>query len=207
MNNPRTGIWQLLPTILVAALAAFVTGYFAHRLINAQPEADSAVLLWLVVCGILAAIVAAFTVGQRQVAALWRRAAAQEERARERRLASWRQLAETVHTALMNLADRYEDLPEDRLRLRIVYHKDTFAALIAALEAVPVHELGSAEAAVALCGLKRNLRDAHYLADLYASSRLPDNPATPPVFACIDLRPCKAFAQIHYMNFKRAMPL
>lgn len=205
MNNPRSGIWQLLPTILVAALAAFVTSYFANRLINTQPEADSSVLLWLVVCGILAAIVAAFTIGQRQVVALWRKAAAREQRAQERRLASWRQLAEKVHTTLMDLADQYEDTPEDRLRIRIVYHKDTFAALLAALEAVPVHELGSAEAAVALCGLKRNLRDAHYLVGLYASSTLPGNLSTP-LASRIDLRPCKAFAEIHYMNFKRSMP-
>src|SRR5690606_31102136 len=102
----RTGIWQLLPTILIAALAAFVTSYFANPLINAQPEADSSALLWLVVCGLLAAIVVAFTFGRRHVAALWRKAAARERRGQERGLASWRQLDEKAHLTLMHLADQ-----------------------------------------------------------------------------------------------------
>ncbi|GGI53964.1 hypothetical protein [Oxalicibacterium solurbis] len=204
----KTNIWQLLPTILVAALAAFVTSYFANRLINAQSDTNSSVLLWLFVCGILAAMVVAFTIGQRQVAALWRKAAAREERERERRQASWRQIVEAVHKALSDLADRYEDTPEDRMRIRIAYHRDTFTALAGTLAEIPVHELGSVEAAIALSGLKRNLRDAQYLADLYTAA-LSGNAATsaPRPFARIDLRSCKAFAHIHYMNFIRAMPI
>lgn len=173
---------------------------------NISLEIGNFAQFWLIACGILAAAVTAFTLGQRQVTALWRKAAAREERAQERLLVSWRQIAEKVHTTLMNLADHYENTPEDRMRIRAVYHKDTFAALIATMDAVPVHEFGNAEAAVALCGLKKNLRDAHFLVDLYVSPMLPGNISTPLAFARIDLRPCKAFAEIHYMNFKRSMP-
>jgi len=61
-------------------------------------------------------------------------------------------------------------------------------------------------AIVALCRRKRNLRNAHYLVNLYVSPMLPGNISTPLAFARIDLRPCKAFAEIHYMSVKRWIP-
>lgn len=202
----KTRIWPLLPTILVASFAAFAAGYLVNRLINRPLGLDDHLPLWIILSGMLVIAALIFTLGQRQMAALWRAATAREERDRENRRAIWRQMAETVHQTLTDLADRYDDTPEDRLHIHIVYHRDTFAALSAALEEVPVHQLGSVEATVAWCGLRKNLRDAQVLADLYIACPSRGNASTPRPFARIDLRQCKAFAEIHYMNFMRAMP-
>jgi hypothetical protein len=98
---------------------------------------------------------------------------------------------------MADLADVYGNTREDRLRIRAVYHKDMFSAVLGALSDIPAYELPNAEAAISLTGLKQNMRDAQYMIDphipwqdaIYAATAVSQ-------LAQIDLRSCKSFAEI-----------
>ncbi len=197
MNNTKTQIRFVLPTVLVA----FIAGYFFKWLIRDHAVAGNAPAIWLGVLTIIA-IVCAFVLGERQIHALWKHSLETDAQSAARKRASFLALATTAHDAIVRLDDLYKNTHEDRMRIRAVYHGDTFASLIEALTAIRAHEPGSVEAAIAFAGLRKNMIDAQRLIDPFiaAKSRPNEDVLFPHMAKGLDLRICRIFAEAHYQT-------
>jgi hypothetical protein len=112
-------------------------------------------------------------------------------------------MATAAFNAVDRLDNQYRNTHQDRMRIRTVYHGDTFASLIEALTAIPVHELDTVEAVIALVGLKKNMIDAQRWLDQFVAekNRLDDDA----LHTAVDLRACKTFAEAHYQGFVQAL--
>jgi hypothetical protein len=201
MNTIKTNLWQFALTVIVA----FIAGCFFkwHMWNLSLTTADLS--LWLGACVAILMIVMAFFFGERRANALWQRALHTDETTAAKKLASFRAIATAAHGAIHRLDDRYQNTHEDRLRVRVVYQGEVFAGLIAALAAIPVHELETVEVVVALAGLRKTMIDAQGMIDLFiaAKNRRDDDVRWPESLKGIDLRACKAAAELHYQTLVR----
>ena len=169
--------------------------------------AETAISAWLGAFAMTCIIVGAFILGERQVYVLWKSAREDDAQHVDTKHAAYLKMADAAHAAMAALAECYRDTFEDRMRIRVVYHGDTFASLIEMLAAIPMHELGSVEAAFALAGLKKNMVEAQYLVDQFVAekNKFTNDILFPEANEGIDLRACKALAEMHYEAFTKAL--
>lgn len=201
MNNIKTNLWQVLPTVTVA----FVTGYLFNWMLKEHSVTETT--LWLGAFGTISAIVCAFILGERQIHMLWRASLASAEQCAIKKRASFRAIVTAALEAMAGLEDHYCNTHQDKMRIRIAYHGDTFVSLIEALSIIPVYELGTSDAAIALAGLKKNMMDAQR--DIEALLALANQPVgmddLPAPVARIDLIQYKACADLHGWKFQQAL--
>jgi hypothetical protein len=207
MNNTNTNIQFVIPTVIVG----FIAGYFFKWLATEHLLSSADMTIWLGAFGTIAAIVGAFVMGERQIHALWRNIVEIGEQCAGKKRATYLAMVTTAYNALNDLDNTYGNAYQDRMRIRILYHSDTFASMIGALAAIPIHDLESAEAAVALAGLKKNMVDAQEAIELYLVSGYPRayKPGTDVLFpervTSVDLRARKAFASMHYAVLEKVL--
>ncbi len=207
MNNTKTQIRYALPTIVVA----FITGYFFNWLAKDHWITNAELSLWLGACATICAIVGAFVLGERQSHVLWKASAATAAQGVDKKRATYLAIVTTAYNAIDDLDNTYGNAYQDRMRIRVLYHSDTFASMIGALTAIPIHDLEAAEAAVALAGLKKNMVDAQEAIELYLVSGYPRayKPGTDVLFpervTSVDLRAFKAFASMHYAVLEKVL--
>jgi hypothetical protein len=203
MNNTKIKLWQILPTVVIA----FIAGYFFKWLTKDHSITDAETAIWLAALGTICAIVGAFVLGERQIHAFLKTSAATGEQQADKKRASILAMADTAHNAMERLSETYRDTRDDRLRIRAVYHGDTFASLIEMLSAIPIHELGSVQVAVALAGLKKNMTEAQYLIDRFieAKHKAGRDVLFPETIEAVDLRGCKTHAELHYRALVQAL--
>jgi hypothetical protein len=194
---------QLLPTIIIA----FIAGYFFSWLMKEHLLSSDVLFTWLGAFTTIAAIVGAFVLGERQNHILCEHALHADTQSTGKKHASFLVIAGAANSAMTRLSDHYRNTHQDRIRIRAVYHSDTFASLIEALAAIPVHELDSLEAAVALAGLKKNMLDAQRVIEPFiAAKNKPDDDALSAVLAAgLDLRMMKIHAASHYEQLVRVL--
>jgi len=200
----KIGIWQVIPVITVA----FLIGCFFQQLIWEHELTEDHYGLWLGASATILAIVAAFALGERQIDVLWRARLETDARHADRKRAAFLAMVTAAWNAVERLDNRYGDTREERIRIRAVYHGDTFGSLIEALAAIPVHELDSPQAAIELAGLKKNMMEIQQLANLFvAGKNRPDGMDV--LFAdmglALDLRVNKTYAELHYRSFVEAL--
>ncbi|GEM_PF-6376765 len=206
METLKTQLWRLLPALLLASVIAVAFAGFFIWLLDRQLLASGSSLFWLILFGACCALVGAMLLGERPQAALQRVAFEQNQQRADKQRAVYAAMAQAAEKAMADLANVYSNTMEDRLRIRAVYHKDTFSAVLGALSSIPTHELSSAEAAIALAGLKQNMRDAQYMIDLYIPWQDPVYGGAPSrQLTQIDLRSCKSFAEIHCRQLMQAL--
>jgi hypothetical protein len=202
MNNLKTKIWPVIPTVVVA----FVAGYLFKWLTKDHSATNSQVTVWLAALVIICAIVGAFVLGESQIHALWKTSLAADEQSANKKRAALLAMATAAYSAFDRLDNQYRNTLQERMRIRIVYHGDTFASLIDALVAIPPHEFESAEIATALAGLKKNMIEAQHLIDQFIAAK---NRTGDVLFAestaGIDLRSCKTNAESHYQTLTRVL--
>lgn len=204
MNNSKINIRTVIPTVTIA----FITGYFFKWLVAEHLLSSADMTIWLGAFGTIAAIVGAFVLGERQIHALWRNAFEVGEQCAGKKRAALLAMATAAFHAIDRLDNQYRNTHEDRMRIRTVYHGDTFASLIEALMSIPVHELPTVEAAVALAGLKKNMIDAHKSLERFVAAKNKTNGGDvlfPDAVASLDLRGCKTHAELHYRALEKAL--
>jgi hypothetical protein len=193
MNNKKITLWQIASTVAVA----FITGGAFQWLIGEQVAAAN-ISVGLGTTLILA-IVAAFALGERQMHTLWESALTDIGRSGRRKEAVLA-MATAAWKAIEQLDFQYRDTHEDRLRIRAVYHSDTFGSLIEALGSVPAYEIEPTEAAIALAGLKKNLNAIWLAVDTFMAGG--GRPHADVLFLnalpVLDLRASKSYAELHY---------
>jgi hypothetical protein len=202
MNNTKIKLWQVLPTVIIA----FIAGYFFKWLTKDHSITDAETAIWLAALGTICAIVGAFVLGERQIHVLWKTSATVAEQYVNKKRASILAMATAAYSAMDRLDSQYRNTLQERMRIRVAYHGDTFASLIEALAAIPLHEFDSAEAATALAGLKKNMTDAQHLIDQFiAGKNRTKDVLFPESLAGIDLRSCKTNAESHYQCLMQAL--
>jgi truncated hemoglobin YjbI len=203
MNIRKISNRQLLPTIIIA----FIAGYFFNWLIKEHLLSSDYLFTWLGASTTIAAIVGAFVLGVRQNHILCEHVFQADAQSMDRKRTSFLVMASAANSTIVRLSDHYRNTHQDRMRIRAVYHSDTFASLIEALAAIPVHELDSLEAAVALAGLKKNMLDAQRVIEPFiAAKNKPDDDALSAVLgAGLDLRMMKIYAASHYEQLAQAL--
>jgi hypothetical protein len=160
--------------------------------------------VWLVPLSTVFAILGAYLLGERQAQAAWESVLGAAESRVEKAEAAVMRIATAAHSAIELLDDRYRDTHQDRMRLRVVYFADTFSTLIEALSAIPVHELTSVEAVIALVGLRKNMTEAQLLIERYVADQTVHHDSAM-TGKGLDLRACKAHASSHYHDLVRAL--
>jgi hypothetical protein len=155
----------------------------------------------------IAAIVGAFVLGERQNHLLFEHALHPDNQLTNKKRASFLVIVGAANSAMVRLSDHYRNTHQDRMRIRVVYHSDTFASLTEALAAIPVHELDSLEAAVALAGLKKNMLDAQRVIEPFiaAKNKSDDDALSAVLGAGLDLRMMKMYAASHHEQFAQAL--
>jgi len=201
--NINFHVRHLLPTIIIA----FIAGYFFNWLMKEHLLSSDYLFTCLGASTTIAAIVGAFVLGERQNHILCEQVLQADMQSTGKKHASFLVIAGAANSAMTRLSDHYRNTHQDRMRIRAVYHSDTFASLIEALAAIPVHELDSLEAAVALAGLKKNMLDAQRVIEPFiAAKNMPDDDALSAVLgAGLDLRMMKIHAASHYEQFVQAL--
>jgi uncharacterized membrane protein YccC len=204
MTSLKNKIQYVIPTVIVA----FIAGYFFKWLVTEHLLSSTDMTIWLGAFGTIAAIVGAFALGERQIHALWRNVVEVGEQCVGKKRAAFLAMATAAFHAIDRLDNQYRNTHHDRMRIRAVYHGDTFASLIEALTAIPLHELESPDAAIALAGLRKNMIAAQHLIDPYVAGKnkldsvnLPFPDALPP----LDLRSCKTHAEAHFRALENAL--
>lgn len=189
-----------LPQAFLVIAFAFIAGYFFCQLITAPWATDMALQLWFSAAVSMSAFVAAIFVGERQLHSLWKAVLDQNEQYTKRSHDAYLAVAKAAYQTLERMQDRYAVNRTDLLRVRVIYQADTFSSLIAALKAIPLHELDSAEAAVALAGLQNNMCNAQLAIEqlMVLKARLEQDDLPKDAIKSIDLRSYKAHAEMHY---------
>jgi hypothetical protein len=202
MDNTKIKLWQVLPTVIVA----FIAGYFFKWLTNDHSIPTAETTIWLAALGIILAIVGAFVLCERQIHVLWKTSLAADEQCANKKRTAILAMAAAAHSAMDRLDNQYRNTLQERMRIRVGYHADTFASLIEALAAIPLHEFESAEGATALAGLKKNMIEAQHLIDQFiAAKNRTGDVLFPESLAGIDLRSCKINAESHYQCLVQAL--
>jgi hypothetical protein len=203
MNNTKSQIRYVLPTVTIA----FIAGYFFKWLVTEHLLSSADMTIWLGAFGTISAIVGAFVLGERQIHALWRNSVEVGEQCAGKKRAAFLAMATAAFNAIDRLDNQYRNTPQDRMRIRAVYHGDMFASLIEALTTIPVHELESVEAVIALAGLKKNMIDAQRWLDQFIAekNKLDNGLHFFDAAIAVDLRACKTFAEAHYQSFVQAL--
>jgi hypothetical protein len=203
MNIRKISAHQLLPTITIA----FIAGYFFNWLTKEHVLTSDYLFTWLGAFTTIAAIVGAFALGERQNHVLWQHSLQADAQSSDKKRASFLVIATAAHSAMVRLSDHYRGTHQDRMRIRAVYHGDTFASLIEALAAIPAHELDSLEAVVALAGLRKNMLDAQRMIEPFiaAKNKPDDDASTISQGAGLDLRTMKIYAESHYEQLAQAL--
>ena len=155
----------------------------------------------------MSAFVATILIGERQLQSLWKAVLDQNEQYTQKSHTAHLAVAKAAYLALDRMQDRYAATRTDLLRIRVIYQADTFTSLIAALKAIPLHELDSAEAAIALSGLQNNMCKAQLpIEQLIAlKARLEQDDLPKDAIRGIDLRANKAYAEMHYRELVRIL--
>jgi hypothetical protein len=112
---------------------------------------------WVQAVGSIAAIIGAYWVSGIQIKADTVAAVEAEARAQRRQRGSILAIAKAAIEVVDVLPKAADHNLQGRLAVSILYDKRVFEGFINALEAVPIHELGSARAVTALLGLKNGL--------------------------------------------------
>lgn len=199
----RIKLWQQVAPI---TLVAFIAGYFFKWLTKDHLNAGAETAIWLGALGTICAIVGAFVLGERQIHVLWKTSLIADEKCTHKKRASYLGIVTAAHDAIVQLDQRYGNTHADRMGIRAVYHADTFASLLESLASIPMHELESADATIALAGLKRNMIEAQYLIDRFiASWNRSGDVLFPDPIKGIDLRLCKAHAESHYQTLVKEL--
>jgi hypothetical protein len=197
----KTKIWSVIPTVIIA----FMAGYFFKWLTKDHSITDAETTIWLAALGTICTIVGAFVLGERQIHVLWKSTRLTSEQCESKKHASILAMATAAYSAMGRLDGQYRNTLQERMRIRVAYHADTFASLIEALATIPLHELDSAETAIAMAGLKKNMIDAQQLIDQFIAARNKPEEILFSESKGIDLRLCKTHAESHYQVLTRAL--
>jgi hypothetical protein len=201
MKEIRKGsLYVVLPVVVVLTV-----GYLVRQLDISGLARPADVAIWLVPLSTVLAVLGAYLLGERQAQAAWESVLGSAESRGEKAEAAVMRIATAAHSAIELLDDRYRDTHQDRMRLRVVYFADTFSTLIEALSAIPVHELTSVEAVIALVGLRKNMNEAQRLIERYVADQAADRSDATMMGKGLDLRACKAHASSHYHDLVRAL--
>ena len=202
MNNIKIKIWQIFLTVVIA----FTAGYFFKWVTKDHSIAEGEMAIWLGAFGTICAIVGAFVLGARQIHVLWKTSLIADEKCTLKKRASFLGIVTAAHDAIVQLNQRYGNTHADKMSIRASYHADTFASLLESLASIPMHELESADATIALAGLKRNMIEAQYLIDrLIASWNRSGDVLFPDPIKGIDLRLCKVHAESYYQTLVKEL--
>jgi hypothetical protein len=191
-----------------AAAVAFAAGCIFQSL-SGEPGLlldDMAITLGAIVA--ILAIVGAFALGERLMNALFNGGLQSDAERSCTQKASTIAIATTAWNAIKRLEDPYHDTPDDRMRLRFVYHSDTFGSLIEALASIPVYQFDSLETAMALAKLRRNMMEIQRLTDAFMEGRdKPEGKVTlfPELYVALDLSSLKTEAKTHYLQVYLAL--
>jgi hypothetical protein len=196
MNPIKIKIWQVAPT----ATTAFITGVTFQWLVGKHPLVESNMPIAASAALIVLAIVAAFAFGERQMHVLWKSALQSDIDRTGKRKEATLAIATAAWKAIEQLDFQYRDTHTDRLRIRAVYHGDTFGSLIEALASIPAYEIEPTEAAIALAGLKKNLNEIRQAVDAFMAgvSKSTVDVLMLNALPVLDLRACKSYAELHY---------
>jgi hypothetical protein len=204
MTSLKNKIHYVIPSVITA----FIAGYFFKWLVAEHLLSSADMTIWLGAFGTIAAIVGAFVLGERQIHALWRNAVEVGEQCAGQKRAALLAMATAAFDAIDRLDDQYRNTHQDRLRIRAVYHGETFATLIEALTTIRLHELDSPDAAIALAGLRKNMVELQHLIDPFVAGKNRRDGVDvlfPDAVLPLDLRSCKTYAEAHYRVLEKAL--
>jgi hypothetical protein len=194
MKRIRIRIWQITSATTLSFIAGsifqWLTGEHAITSSWASPGAAAIIL----------AIIAAFILGEQQMHALWKSVLQNNIDRAEKRKEATLAIATAAWKTIEQLDFQYRDTHTDRLRIRAVYHSDTFGSLIEALGSIPAYEIEPTEAAIALAGLKKNLNEIRQAVDAFMAGehRHYTDVLVLNALPVLDLRACKSYAELHY---------
>jgi hypothetical protein len=186
--------------ITSTATVAFITGCIFQWLMQEHVFSNGDIASAFTAVAIIFAIVAAFALGERQMHTLWKSALQTDISRSSRRKEAVLAMATASWKAIEQMDFQYRDTHTDRLRIRAVYHSDTFGSLIEALASIPAYEIEPTEAAIALAGLKKNLNEIRQAVDAFMAgvSKSTGDVLMLNALPVLDLRACKSYAELHY---------
>lgn len=118
----------------------------------------------------------AFVVGSRQADAARRQTIEAEERALRHRSRAYFAVAEVAHDLMANLRPTLAELENALISLIFAFSDAEFDAAINAMNAVPLHDLGNAEAIRSFVAIKDLSRYFSMTIDNLMSPETPDDP-------------------------------
>jgi hypothetical protein len=194
---------KLKPKVLLTAsmtALTFITGCVFHWMFDEHLLVADRWPFVISASAVTLAIVAAFVLGERQMYTLWKTASKIDIDRMGKRQEAIVAMATAAWKAIEQLDFQYRDTHEDRLRIRAVYHSDTFGSLIEALTSIPAYEIEPTEAAIALAGLKKNLNEIRQAVDAFMAgvSKSTGDVLMLTALPVLDLRACKSYAELHY---------
>jgi hypothetical protein len=120
-------------------------------------ERHPGIASWMQAFGAVAAIVAAFLIGRSQSSAALRNSRLLAEDVEQRRRAATLEIARMCADRAEAVGRIFSTQPISRSKFFDEYHPSVIESRIAAVSAIPAHEVGSAEAAAALLDLRDQL--------------------------------------------------
>jgi ABC-type nickel/cobalt efflux system permease component RcnA len=203
MKKTKSRFGNSFPTMVIA----FATGYFFRLMLKEHTLVETTSANWLGALSAACVIVVAFVLGERQIASLLMHERDDSAIRTDAKRHAFIEMTVTTLSAIERLKDQYQDTHDDHMHIRAVYHRDTFTSLTAALDAIPMYELNSVDATVALAGLKKNMVEIQHLVDQYIDRRHERNASIvfPGGAGPLDLRQCKIYAELHQQAFVNAM--
>lgn len=203
MNKTESRFRHSFPTMVIA----FAAGYFFKWMVKEHALVETTSTSWLAALSIVCVIVMAFLLGERQIANLLMRERNDSAARTDTKRHAFLEMTVTALSVIERLNDQYQDTHDDHMRIRAVYHHDTFTSVIAALDAIPIYELNSVDAIVALAGLKKNMVEIQHLVDQYVnrSQERNANIIFPGGAGPLDLRQYKIYAGLHQQAFANAI--
>lgn len=112
---------------------------------------------WVQAVGSIVAIAGAYFIGERQAKSARRAAAEMQDRERSGKLASIFAICTAAHERAKFVYKVFCEVPADSITRSFDYDHSLVRSVIKALEAIPVHEIGNANAVIALLDIRDQL--------------------------------------------------
>lgn len=133
--------WLVLELVFALASLAIACYFFTYT----WPDEEFGLSSWVQAIGSITAIVGAYWVGERQVNAAAESAKRMHASQELKRQASYLAIATAARDYVSDISSTFYMTKVDKFRLFMKYHEQIARDYIAAMNAVPIHDLGSPE--------------------------------------------------------------
>jgi hypothetical protein len=198
--------WLILASAALAVCSAALLMFSWVPVLWSEPAAA-----WVQAVGSVAAILGAFVIGERQSRAAREHALELDRVAQKRKNDSVLAIAAAAHQHVIEISNAFQGEAINLMYLALEYNHRNVDDVIDAIAAVPLHELGSADAVTSLLGIKTALMRVHEIADnalkqsAFPSGGRQHKPLEDEDFVCAKVRGHCGASRHHYEIFRVAM--